>query len=189
MRQRSKRRTRLICVMALMAFSSLAAVVALDFPKRGGVSSDVRFRTPRATVEALLESYGVLDIPVEELRRRMELGRRFHLNDPDTMKQCFADLDQPSGEGLAGYVFGNLVRTQDDLSISITEGVAHAQANDPERRIRPVVLRKSSPGWQIVLAESVPRHVVRELRASESARASRASSRPHAPTLPSIPTL
>ena len=147
--------------MGLVLLLATASAVGCDEETS---APDLRFHTPSATVHTLLDAYGVLDVPQSEIERRMALGRRFHLSDPESRALAFADWDEPADEGLAGYVFGNLVRAKDGLRISITEDVAHVHAEDPEQRFRPVVLREDAVGWRIVLEESVPPVIARELR-------------------------
>lgn len=149
--------------------------------------SDLRYHTPRATVHTLLEAYGVLEISQKEIDRRMDIGRGFHLNDPEARQLAFADWDEPADEGLAGYVFGNLVRAKDSLRISITEDVAHVRSANPEVRIRPVVLQEDEVGWRIVLDESVPPAVARDLRQAWEERANSETQPPVDTDLPAVP--
>ncbi|MAQ18904.1 MAG: hypothetical protein CMN30_29420 [Sandaracinus sp.] len=170
-------------MVSLLLLIGLTACSEDDGPK------DLRLLTPQTTVHTLLDAYGVLEVPQAEIDRRMELGRRFHLNDPDARRLVFADWDEPADEGLAGYVFGNLVRTKDDLRITITEDVAHVRPGNPELRLRPVVLREDGPGWRIVLEESVPPAVATDLRRAFEERG-RAGGSEGAPTaLPRVPEL
>lgn len=148
---------------------------------------DLRYHTPRATVHTLLEAYGVLELPQKEIDRRMAIGRRFHLSDPEARRLAFADWDEPADEGLAGYVFGNLARARDSLRISITEDVAHVRSANPEARIRPIVLREDDVGWRIVLEESVPPAVARELRQAFEERANSQTEPRAAPPVPDLP--
>ena len=87
---------------------------------------DLRFHTPKATIDTLLEVYGVLELPQAEIDRRVEIGRTFHLNDPDTMRACFKDFEGPADDGLVGYVFGSLASAKDDLRITVTGDRARA---------------------------------------------------------------
>lgn len=150
---------------------------------------DLRYHTPQATVHTLLEAYGVLELPQKEIDRRMDIGRRFHLNDPEARQLAFADWDEPADEGLAGYVFGNLARAKDSLRISITEDVAHVRSANAEVRIRPVVLQEDEIGWRIVLDESVPPAVARDLRQAWEERAKSATESGVPADLPAVPTL
>jgi len=128
--------------------------------------TDLRLFTPKTTAETLLEVYGVADVSEEEVRRRMRIGRSFHLHDPETRALCFADLDEsaPDAEGLVGYVFGSLASGKSDLEVTITGDVAHVFGRDETgRRSRPVVMRREDSGWKIVLRESVPVAIQRRL--------------------------
>lgn len=156
----------LLACMALGALPrggvAVAAVVlglvACDAPP---VSDDLRFHTPKATIDTLLETYGLEQVSQEEIRRRMQLGRSFHLVDPATRDLCFADFDGPDDEGLVGYVFGGLAPAKDDVRITQTGDVAHAFGETRDgRRNRPIVLERDGTGaWRIVLEESVPSDV------------------------------
>ena len=167
----------------------LAALLALAGCAEDERPPDLRFHTPGATVHTLLDAYGVLEVPQAEIDRRMALGRRFHLNDPQARRLAFADWDEAADEGLAGYVFGNLVRTKDDLRITITEDVAHVRAGGGERRVRPVVLREDELGWRIVLGESVPPAVAADLRQAFEERRRPETSAPPTGGLPEVPEL
>lgn len=125
---------------------------------------DLRFASPQATLQTLFDVYGVLDVPQDEIDRRMEIGYRFHLIDPATLHLCFADWNEPADEGLAGYVFGNLIVAKDDLVATIRGDRAEMLVQDPERRSRPVVFARDAGAWRIVLEESVPRSIQQELR-------------------------
>lgn len=128
--------------------------------------TDLRLLTPKTTAETLLEVYGVAEVSEEEVRRRMRIGRSFHLNDPETRARCFLDLDEstPEAEGLVGYVFGSLASGKSDLEVTITGDVAHVFGKDESgRRSRPVVMRRGDAGWKIVLRESVPVAIRRRL--------------------------
>ena len=150
--------------------------------------TDLRLFTPKTTAETLLEGYGVADVSEEEVRRRMRIGRSFHLHDPETRALCFADLDEsaPDAEGLVGYVFGSLASGKSDLEVTITGDVAHVFGRDETgRRSRPVVMRREDAGWKIVLRESVPIAIQRRL--AEGAPSSD-SARSNEPIEPKPPT-
>ena len=125
---------------------------------------DLRFASPQATLQTLFDVYGVLEVSQAEIDRRMEMGYRFHLVDPATLHLCFADWNEPADEGLAGYVFGNLIVAKDDLVATIRGDRAEMLVQDPERRSRPVVFERDRGAWRIVLEESVPRPIQEELR-------------------------
>ncbi|HJK92925.1 MAG TPA: hypothetical protein RMH85_29475 [Polyangiaceae bacterium LLY-WYZ-15_(1-7)] len=153
-----------------------AALALLALAACGGGAEgppDLRFHTPKATVDTLLDVYGLGEgVSQGEVRRRIRIGRTFHLNDPETRDACFADWGEPWDEGLAGYVLGSLAPLKDDLTITLTEETAHVHATGEDgRRIRPVVLRQEDDGaWKIVLRESVPDDVRRRIRESWEAQ-------------------
>jgi len=126
---------------------------------------DLRFHTPRATIETLLDVYGVADVSQEEVQRRMHLGRRFQLQDPELFHACFSDFRGPEDEGLAGYVFGSLAAAKDHLRLTLSEDEATILPEVDGGPGRPVVLRRQGTEWKIVLRESVPTTVQRRLRA------------------------
>lgn len=124
---------------------------------------DLRFVTPIATVRTMLGCYGVDELPQAEIDRRLELRRNFHLNDPAALRDCFVDWDEPSDEGLAGYVFGSVIVAKDDLIATIRDDEATVTMRDPEHRTRPIILTREDGGWRIVLERSVPRSVQADL--------------------------
>jgi hypothetical protein len=149
--------------------------------------TDLRLFTPKTTAETLLEVYGVADVSEEEVRRRMRIGRSFHLHDPETRALCFADLDEsaPDAEGLVGYVFGSLASGKSDLEVTITGDVAHVFGRDETgRRSRPVVMRREDAGWKIVLRESVPIAIQRRLAEGAPSTTSARSNEPIEPKPP-----
>ena len=126
---------------------------------------DLHFHTPKATVDTLLESYGLESVSQEEIRRRMRMGRRFHLVDRAARDACFDVPITEADEGLVGFVFGALAPTKDDMRITISGDIAHVFGETrPGQRSPPVVLRRDGGGnWRIALHESVPRRVQRRL--------------------------
>lgn len=126
---------------------------------------DLRFHTPRATIDTLLDVYGVADVSQDEVQRRMRLGRRFQLQDPQVFHSCFSDFRGPEDEGLAGYVFGSLAAAKDHLRLTISDDEATVIPEVDGGPGRPVVLRKQGLSWKIVLRRSVPTSVQRRLRA------------------------
>jgi len=131
---------------------------------------ELRFATPKSTVDTLLDTYGVLELPQEEIDRRMRIGRNFHLNDPETMARCFSDYDgsDPAAEGLVGYVFGNLAYAKDELFVTVTGETADVFAERDGERSRPVVLHLQGSNWKISLRDSVPSSVRRRLETAAS---------------------
>lgn len=171
----STRRTSIRATESIRASASIRASLTGAFVALFAVSvfactepepTDVRLLTPKTTAETLLEVYGVADVPEEEVRRRMQIGRSFHLHDPATRALCFSDLDEssPDAEGLVGYVFGSLASGKSDLEVTITGDVAHVFGRDETgRRSRPVVMHREDAGWKIVLQQSVPVAIQRRL--------------------------
>ncbi len=145
--------------------AAIAAVLLLGCDQSPPVSNDLRFHTPKATIDTLLETYGLEMVSQDEIRRRMQIGRSFHLVDPETRDLCFADFDGPEDEGMIGYVFGGLAPAKDDVRITQTGDTAHAFGETRDgRRNRPTVLERDSTGaWRIVLEESVPADVRQRL--------------------------
>lgn len=155
-------RRRVTCGILSLVLTLFVTGLACGAPE----PTDLRLFTPKTTAETLLEVYGVADVSEEEVRRRMRIGRSFHLHDPETRALCFADLDEsaPDAEGLVGYVFGSLASGKSDLEVTITGDVAHVFGRDETgRRSRPVVMRREDSGWKIVLRESVPVAIQRRL--------------------------
>ena len=126
---------------------------------------DLHFQTPRATVQTLLDVYGVAEVPQEEVQRRMRLGRRFQLQDPALFHRCFGDLRGPQDEGMAGYVFGSLAAAKDHLRVTLSEDEATVIPETDAGPGRPVTLRREAGEWKIVLRDSVPASVQRRLEA------------------------
>ncbi|MGE0789229.1 MAG: hypothetical protein AB7S26_26380 [Sandaracinaceae bacterium] len=122
--------------------------------------ADARFSTPEHTVDTLLTTYGLNDMPQEAIQRQIVQRGAFELRDEATWRLCFADLDQPGGEGLAGYVLGLLAAGRDDLRFETTHEGGAAIVRDG---IRIVFAHGSDGAYRIVLRESVPEDVRRGL--------------------------
>lgn len=136
---------------------------------------DPRFATPDATVRTLFTAYGVEDLTQAEIQQRMMTRGQFELRDEAAYRACFADFRGPEDEGLAGFVFGTLAAAKDELEIVPSRDVIHVFPDRAGRPDRSVVMRREEAGYKIVLRESVPRDVQRQLldvhrRASEQAR-------------------
>ncbi len=145
----------------------LLAITSLVACPESAEPLDVRFHTPQATIRTLFEVYGVAELSQAEVRARMLRYGRFHLNDPATLRACFADWDEDEDEALAGYVFGQLAPNKDDVHVTMTEDLATAVSRDEEgTRSRPVKLTREGGRWLIILAESVPRSAQRRLRSA-----------------------
>lgn len=138
--------------------------------------SDARFSTPEHTVETLLGTYGLNDLPQEQIQRQIVQRGAFELRDRETWRQCFADLDQPGGEGMAGYVLGLLAAGRDDLRFEIAEDHAYAF---PREGVRVVLVEGEDGAWRISLARSVPEDVRSGLlMVEDNARRTRAPNGP-----------
>lgn len=148
----------------LLAVILFAAACGEDSPP------DLRLMTPMTTIRTMLDSYGVADLPQEEIDRRIDIGRRFHLNDPAALRACFSDWEEPVGEGLAGYVFGSVIVAKDDLIATVRDDEAEVMVRDAERRTRPVFLEREDGAWRINLERSVPRSVREELESKAAER-------------------
>jgi len=117
-----------------------------------------------ATVETLFAAFGVEALDEASIRDRMQRGRRFHLQDPASFRACFADWERPEDEGLAGFVFGGLAASKDNLRLTLTEGEATVfPLVNEQNEGRPVILRQLEGEWKIVLRQSVPASVRRRL--------------------------
>ncbi len=147
-------RTLAACWLALLAMAGCGEET---------VPADLRLITPMATLETLFDAYGIATLPQEEIDRRLEIGRTFHLNDPGAMQACFDDWEGPESEAFAGYVFGNLIETKDDLVATIRGDEATVMAGAAENRTRPVVMVRDAQGWRISLSRSVPQSIRRAL--------------------------
>lgn len=122
--------------------------------------TDSRFATPERTVETLLGAYGIADTPQETVRARLAEHGGLELVDTATWRACFVDLDQPGGEGMAGYVLGMLAAARDELRY---ETIGERGFVIPREGIRVVMLRGDDGAYRILLAESVPDEVRRGL--------------------------
>lgn len=125
--------------------------------------TDTRFLTPQATIDTLFDTFGIKDLSQDEVRRIMAERKHFHLNDPDTYRECFADYRGPQDEGLAGFVFGAMAAAKDDLRITMDEDTARIFPTSDETAGRMVVMHLQEGGWKISLRESVPNEIRRQL--------------------------
>lgn len=136
-------------------------------------STDPRFSTPERTISTLLESCGLDGTQEENQARIIEQGGA-RPRDVRTYEACFADLDQPGGQGMAGYVLGMLAAASDDLRFETIEGRGYVI---PREGIRIVLDRDARGAYRIVLAESVPEDVRRGILELEANAPNRGSSR------------
>lgn len=122
--------------------------------------TDPRFSTPEHTVETLLGAYGLEDVPQDEVRQRIGTHGAFELQDRAAYEACFADLDAPGGEGMAGYVFGMIAAAKDELRYETVAGRGYVTPRDG---VRVVMERDETGAYRIVLADSVPEETRRSL--------------------------
>lgn len=147
---------------------TLVGLVAVAGCGEGVTRTDSRFATPERTVRTLLSTYGLEDAPQEEIWARMATRGAFELQDRETFRRCFTDLDRAGGEGMAGYVLGLLAAARDDLRYETVEDRGYVIPRDG---IRVVMARDDTGAYRIVLAESVPDDVRRGLlQIEENAR-------------------
>lgn len=118
--------------------------------------TDPGLATPEATVSTLLGAYGLEDVPQEEVRRRIGQHGAFELRDRAAFESVFADLDQPGGEGMAGYVLGLLAAAKDELRYETVAGRGYVI---PREGVRVVMDRGDDGAYRIVLTESVPEEI------------------------------
>jgi hypothetical protein len=143
--------------MCALRLASLALVLGFALGCEGATTTvDVRYSTPEHTITTLFTSYGLEELSQDEVRQRMASNGRFELRDRDTYLSCFADLETPTDEGLAGFVLGALAAGKDELRTSI----ANDRAIVSPRPGFDVVLHREDDGrWLISLRESVPDEV------------------------------
>lgn len=124
---------------------------------------DPRLATPVTCAEALLEAYGIAELPQEEIDRRLRIRGIFHLHDPGALPVLLSGYRGPVDDALAGYVFGNLAYAKDALTVTFSGDTAHIFADRDGERGRPVVFHRDGPNWRIDLRESVPERARRRL--------------------------
>lgn len=118
-------------------------------------TTDSRFATPERTVHTLLASHGMSEMSQQDIRERIGEHGAFQLRDTEAWRSCFADFEQPAGEGMAGYVLGILAAGRDELRYETVGDIATVRLQE-ER----VVMRRGDDGaYRIVLRDSVPERV------------------------------
>lgn len=156
-------RSRMVPVLAAL----LAAVGCGE-----ASSTDPRFATPERTVDTLLAAHGAGEASAADLTARVAAGG-LSVVDRELHARCFADLDQPGGEAMAGYVLGMIAAARDALRF---ETVGERGYVIPREGARVVMQRGADGAYRIVLAESVPedvRRTVLELEALSPATSPR----------------
>lgn len=131
--------------------ASVLLVACTDDP-----APDPRLATPLTCAQALLEAYGVAELPQEEIDRRLRVRGIFHLHDPAALPVIFEGYESAEQQALVGYVFGNLAYAKDNLTVAFSGDTAHVFADRDGERGRPVVFHREGPNWRIHLRESVP---------------------------------
>lgn len=122
--------------------------------------TDPRLATPERTVQTLLAAHGIAGADRDEVQARVVAEGGFSIADREAYEACFADLDQPGGPGMAGYVLGLLAAAQGELRYETFEQRGVVQVREGVR----VVMRRGDDGaYRIVLAESVPEDVRRSI--------------------------
>jgi hypothetical protein len=126
---------------------------------------DPRFVTPEATVETLLDTYRIADVPEAVVRERLAGRGNFTLADETTFRACFSDHRGPFDDGAAGYVLGRIAAAKEHLTYTPTEGgrirVTTVRAGETDLL---AVLAPTEDGYRIALGMSVPREVRAQLR-------------------------
>jgi hypothetical protein len=141
----------------LFATFLLAAFPLVALGCEAGVATtDSRFSTPERTIETLLASAGLEGSTQEQNQARIVEQGGVQVRDAASYEACFADIDQPGGHGMAGYVLGMIAAASDDLRYEMVEGRGFVI---PRQGIRIVMDRDANGAYRIVLAESVPEHV------------------------------
>lgn len=146
--------------LAFFVAAVVAAWAGLAGCEGAGTTVDSRFATPERTVATLLASYGLEDVPQEEIRARMAAHERFELRDGEAFRACFVELDDPLSEGLAGWVLGALAVGRDELR---TEIFGERATVAPREGVRIALHQQRDGTWRIALRESVPDDVRRAL--------------------------
>lgn len=142
--------------MRTACLTSLLGLALLGCGDGDVQTTDARFSTPERTVETLLGTYDLDDVPQEQITQMIVQRGSFELRDRETWAQCFADLEQPGGEGMAGYVLGLLAAGRDDLRYETAGEYAYAF---PREGVRVVFERQDDGTYLISLARSVPEEV------------------------------
>lgn len=129
--------------------------------------TDPRLATPERTVRTLLAAHGIEDAAPGALEERLIAEGGFAIVDRAAYEACFADLHQPGGAGMAGYVLGLLAAARGELRYETIEQHGYVQVRREGLR---VVMRRGEDGaYRIVLAESVPEDVRRSITGIEGA--------------------
>ena len=144
-----------VCYPSSVRSRALAACILLSFGCGDVHTTDSRFATPERTVQTLFVSYGMSDLSQEEIRARIGEHGAFQLRDPELWRSCFVDLEQPGGEGMAGYVLGVLGAGRDELRYETVGEAATVHVQTAR-----IVMRRGADGaYRIELRDSVPEPV------------------------------
>lgn len=120
--------------------------------------TDTRFATPERTVRTLLAAHGIAES--DDVQARLIAEGAFSIVDREAYEACFADLDQPGGDAMAGYVLGLLAAARSELRFELFERRAVVNVGPG---VRVAMERGSDGAYRILLAESVPEDVRRGL--------------------------
>ena len=143
-------------VCGISAAVRLALLAALLLVGCDGTETvDSRFATPERTVDTLFASYGMRDLSQADIQSRIAERGAFELRDEAAWRECFADLDQPAGQGMAGWVLGVLGAGRDELRFETAGEAAYVHVRD----MRIVMRRERDGAYRIVLSDSVPERV------------------------------
>ncbi len=128
--------------------------------------TDPRLATPERTVRTLLAAHGIEDAAPGALEERLIAEGGFAIVDRAAYEACFADLHQPGGAGMAGYVLGLLAAARGELRYETIEQHGYVQVREG---LRVVMRRGEDRAYRIVLAESVPEDIRRSITGIEGA--------------------
>ena len=128
--------------------------------------TDPRLATPERTVRTLLAAHGIEDGAPGALEERLIAEGGFAIVDRAAYEACFADLHQPGGAGMAGYVLGLLAAARGELRYETIEQHGYVQVREG---LRVVMRRGEDRAYRIVLAESVPEDIRRSITGIEGA--------------------
>jgi len=160
-------------VRAMSARLAVVLVVLLVSACGDAATADPRLATPERTVRTLLAAHGIAER--DDVQARMIAEGGLSIVDREAYEACFADLDQPGGAGMAGYVLGLLAAARGELRYELFEQHAVVYVREGVR----IAMRRGDDGaYRIVLAESVPADVRRSIVGLEAPISPATSRRP-----------
>jgi hypothetical protein len=139
----------------------LAILLLLGLAACGPAQPDSRIASPQATVETLLDA-----THLRGAARPDDLGAET-TSDVATMALCFWDYDRddPESRAMGEFVAGMLAAGQRGLVYDVRDRWAVVVTGT-----RPVHMRRTRPGWQIVLRDTVPEELRRGLHRTGARR-------------------